>query len=475
VVNERVLLATADRALVRAVSEAIGAIERVALDVVASPGEALARVRGGDAAVMIVHVEAAGDLERVRKLLTAAAAARPAIGTIAIVDGHRPEPILALLKMGVADCLSRPLDLGRLAYLVDQLSLPARVAGHVAGPASETATRPVGRLDDGAAFLFDPASKLGRVVEQIRRIAPLDSTVLLGGETGTGKTRLAGLIHRLSTRAREPFLVINCGAMTPSLVESEMFGHVRGAFTGADGERVGKFAEVGRGTLFLDEVDSLPLPLQAKLLRAVEERVFEPVGSNRSQPMQARLIAACNRALDQEVAAGRFRPDLYYRLNVVSFHLPPLREQVSLIPVLARELLAELSARAGRAFEGFADDALAALTRHTWPGNIRELRNTIERAVALSNGPHVEVEDLPDALQDAIAAAVEGSTEPEAPPAPEFASGSLAESREQLERSRIHAALRNHGNNRLRAAAELGISRVTLYKKLHKYDLLATT
>ena len=233
-------------------------------------------------------------------------------------------------------------------------------------------------------------------MEQVRRVATQDTTILLGGETGTGKTRLARHIHELSPRRDLPFLVINCGALSASLIESEMFGHVKGAFTGADRDRTGKFAEVERGTLLLDEIDSLPLALQAKLLRAVEERIFEPVGSNKSLPVQARLIAASNRPLDQEAAAGRFRLDLYYRLNVVSFTLPPLRDRREMIAHLASNFIAEFAARSGREIDGISAEALRALQAHDWAGNIRELRNVIERAVVLCPGREIQVDDLPE-------------------------------------------------------------------------------
>ena len=226
----------------------------------------------------------------------------------------------------------------------------------------------------------------------------MDTTILLEGETGTGKTRLAGQIHRLSPRHDKPFLVINCGALSAGLIESEMFGHVRGAFTGADADRTGKFAGAGRGTLFLDEIDSLPLSVQSKLLRAVEERVFEPVGSNKSQTLHARLIVACNRPLEQEVAAGRFRADLFYRLNVIAFVMPPLRQRVATIPALAREFLKEFAARNGSTVEGIAPEALRNLLAHSWPGNIRELRNVMERAVALCKGSIIGLDDLPPTL-----------------------------------------------------------------------------
>jgi DNA-binding NtrC family response regulator len=306
---------------------------------------------------------------------------------------------------------------------------------------------------------------MSQLVEQIRRIAPQETTIMLGGETGTGKSRLAGVIHRLSPRRNRPFLTINCAALSANLIESEMFGHVKGAFTGADANRVGKFTEVGNGTLFLDEIDSLPPSLQAKLLRAVEERVFEPVGSNKTQKLQARLIVASNKPLEEEVAAGRFRADLYYRLNVVAFNLPPLRERAGGIPVLAQSFLAEFGRVAGRPELSVAPEAMRALVAYPWPGNIRELRNVIERAVALSVGPTITLADLPETFSDpGLVCSVKLAT----PPA-----SSLAQSKNHAERERIEEALERNGNNRLRAAAELGISRMTLYNKLRKLGVMA--
>jgi len=245
-----------------------------------------------------------------------------------------------------------------------------------------------------------------------------------------------------------------------------MFGHVKGAFTSADANRVGKFTEVGQGTLFLDEIDSLPPALQAKLLRAVEEKVFEPVGSNKTQNLQARLIVASNKPLEQEVASGRFRADLYYRLNVVSFHLPPLRDRGDGISLLAHSFLTKF-VRPDQPGLSIAPEVLRALEAHHWPGNIRELRNVIERAVALSSGPTIQLEDLPPTFSDPgpsvslkLADANTVST--------------LAESKDQAERDRIEKALERNGNNRLRAAAELGISRMTLYNKIHKLGVMAS-
>jgi transcriptional regulator with PAS, ATPase and Fis domain len=314
------------------------------------------------------------------------------------------------------------------------------------------------------------------LAEQIRRVAPQDTTLLLVGETGTGKTRLARLVHDLSPRRDEPFLVVDCGALTANLIESELFGHIKGAFTGADRDRQGKLAAAAGGTLLLDEVNSLPLPLQAKLLRAVDERAFEPVGSNRSQPVRARLIAACNVALEQEVAAGRFRSDLYYRLNVIAFYLPGLRDRRGSVVPLARKFLAEFAARNRPDVRGLSAAAARALEAHDWPGNIRELRNVIERAVALAPGPEIGLEDLPEALRGGAArpplpAAPAGPAAALTPVPPVAPSRTLAGAKEEAEILRITEALQRHGNNRLRAAAELGISRMGLYKKLRKYGL----
>jgi DNA-binding NtrC family response regulator len=239
----------------------------------------------------------------------------------------------------------------------------------------------------------------------VRQVAPLDVTILLTGETGTGKTHLACLIHALSPRRHEPFMVIHGGALVGNLIGSEMFGHTKGAFTGAHEDRIGKFAAAGSGTLLFDDIDALPLPLQAKLLRALEERVFEPVGSNCSLAVEARLIAASNRVLEQEVESGRFRADLYHRLNVVAFCLPPLREQPDRIPELAIRFIKDCAARNGRPVQGIEGNALDVLRAYQWPGNIRELRNVIERAVALCRNHRIGPEDLPETVCSAAATA----------------------------------------------------------------------
>jgi DNA-binding NtrC family response regulator len=456
-----VLLASSDRSLVQSIGGILSSTERLRLEVAPGLDQACDRVGRDGVLLVLAHLGEESSVTGITRLLQTISITNPSAKLLVLSDRYHAEQALALLRLGVADYLARPLDLSRLAYLVDALTLEARYTGQRPAPIPE----PVSPAEATGSFIDLPTTKMGRLMQQIRRIAAQDTTILLDGETGTGKTRLASQIHQLSSNPDRPFLAINCGALSSSLIESEMFGHVKGAFTGADTDRVGKFAEVGKGTLFLDEVDSLPLSLQAKLLRAVEERVFEPVGSNKSQPMQARLIVASSRPLEQEVTAGRFRVDLYYRLNVVAFTIPPLRERKDVIPHLVRGFLDESSARAGRPVTGIAPEPLRALQEHTWPGNIRELRNVIERAVALCPSHVIHLEDLPELFHH-----IQPDPEPARRPGP--ATPSLVRSKDEAERYCITDALKRNGNNRLRAASELGISRMTLYNKLHKHGLM---
>ena len=255
-----------------------------------------------------------------------------------------------------------------------------------------------------------------------------------------------------------------------NLIESEMFGHVKGAFTGADRDRVGKMAAVGHGTILLDEIDALPIEVQAKLLRVVDERVFEPVGSNRVVPMEARLIAVSNRVLGDEVSSGRFRADLHFRLNVVEFRLLPLRERADMVAFLADHFFRKFVECHGRSICGIADDALHLLQNYSWPGNIRQSSNIIERAVSLCPGQEIQPEDLPEALRrsDSPCKSVCLSTCPSqgCPPAGESSS-------EEAEIARIREVLSRNNNNRKLAATELGISRMTLYNKLHRLGLFS--
>jgi two-component system, NtrC family, response regulator AtoC len=312
-------------------------------------------------------------------------------------------------------------------------------------------------IGSARAFLghSQAATEVGRLVG---RLAGADATALVLGESGTGKSFVARLIHEASARKSQPFRVLNCAAIPETLVESELFGHERGAFSGAVAAHAGAFESAGRGTILLDEIGELSLASQAKLLRVLEERRYERVGSNRSQTMEARVLAATNRDLASMVEKGTFRQDLFFRISVVSIRIPPLRERGDDIVLLANQMLADLGKTAGRRVTGFSPAAIDVLKTHPWPGNVRELRNAIEHALVLGEGQRIEPRDLPETTRagGSMAAGMDGDAV------------RLPAKLEWLEQRAIEVALRVTNGNRTKAAAILGINRVTLYKKLRE-------
>jgi transcriptional regulator with PAS, ATPase and Fis domain len=294
--------------------------------------------------------------------------------------------------------------------------------------------------------------------ERIALAAEHDVTVLLTGETGTGKTYLARLIHEYSPRRDQRFVAVSCGALAPSLIESEFFGHAKGAFTGAERPRRGRFALAGQGTLLLDEVDALPIDQQANLLRVVETGEYEPLGSDHTERAECRVIAASNRDLQQEVGTGRFREDLYYRLNVVRVTLLPLRERAKDVPTLVQGLTQRYAIKFGKVIDEVTHGFLNALIAYHWPGNIRELENVIQSAVLHCRGTLLDVAEVPVHLLEAIDS-----------PRPV----TLVDHKTEMERETIVSALEAHAHQRSGAARQLGISRVTLYKKMKKYGLMS--
>ncbi len=297
-----------------------------------------------------------------------------------------------------------------------------------------------------------------QLVDLARRVAKVDSTVLITGESGSGKERIARLVHEESTRAAGPFIAVNCGAITETLLESELFGHARGAFTGATQDRPGLFEAANSGTLLLDEVGEVSPGMQVKLLRALQEREIRRVGENKSRRVDVRIAAATNRDLAHGVAGGAFRQDLYYRLKVVELHVPPLRDRRDDILPLARVLLADAAVRMKRRIAGLAPRAADQLLRYEWPGNVRELENAMERAVALARGSRVELEDLPEEIRRAfsIPVATRGTVRP----------------LEEVEKEYILAALEVNGGNQTHTAKQLVIGAATLYRKLKSYGLI---
>ena len=325
----------------------------------------------------------------------------------------------------------------RIAELADQLE-------------AEEGLRPVGS-----------SRKWHEVLGQAARVAATETTVLLTGESGTGKEVLARLIHRGSRRAKGPFVALNCAALPESLLESELFGHERGAFTGALSSHAGHIEQAAGGTLFLDELGEMSLAVQAKLLRVLEQREFQRIGSSRLLKADVRIIAATNRDLGEEVLSGRFRADLYYRLQVFEIAIPPLRERPEDIPALLEHFLEELGLTLGQSAEGISPAALEKMLAHSWPGNIRELRNAVERALILCDGGRIDVEHLPPAPR--WLARISVPADPAAP--------STFDDLEAMERSAIEKVLEQTRQNKSKAARMLGITRRKLYTRLQRFGL----
>src|SRR3954471_668472 len=359
------------------------------------------------------------------------------------------------VKKGAYNYLTKPLDFQVLAVVVERAVERSRLV------------QENGKLRDrlrernafGHVIATHPSMvKLVRLVEQV---APSRASVLIQGETGTGKELIAEMIHRASPRAKAPLVRLNCAALSESLLESELFGHEKGSFTGAVTRREGRFEQANGGTVFLDEVSEIPLATQVKLLRFLQERTFERVGGNETLRVDVRILAATNRDLKERIAEGLFREDLYYRLNVVTLEIPPLRERVSDIPELALFFLRRYAQENGKRIDGFSDDALKALASYAWPGNVRELENAIERAVVLCDGARVEARHLP------------GSIHSEAPAdgLPPIPGTTIYD----LERFAILRTLEACKGSTSKAATILGISPRKIQYKLHEYTSVSPT
>jgi DNA-binding NtrC family response regulator len=358
------------------------------------------------------------------------------------------------IKLGAHDYITKPFDQAELRHVVGKaLAVRARAQGGLHADAP------------GRYAIIGRTPGMERVYHLIGRVADSPSTVLVQGESGTGKELVARALHEQSSRRAAPFIEVNCGAIPAGLFESELFGHEKGAFTGAVGSKPGRFELADGGTLFLDEVSELPRDTQVKLLRALQERSFERVGGLKTLTVEVRVVAATNHDLQAEVAAGRFREDLFYRLNVVPITIPPLRARRDDIPLLAEHFLARFNERLGRALGGISPEALARLQAWSWPGNVRELENLMERAVLLAEGERIEAADLHGLCDGA-----------DADPAPALADDlDLKEYMHlhlaRLERARIQRALEQAGGNVTHAASHLGISRKSLQTKMKAYGL----
>jgi DNA-binding NtrC family response regulator len=375
---------------------------------------------------------------------------------VMMMSGHQDvAAAVEAMKAGAFDYLIKPFGrdevvravqkgLAMRSLLVENLALKRQVRDQFAR-AQVIGSSPVWR-------------KVGEMVEQI---APSRATVLITGESGTGKELIASLIHRLSPRADRPFITLNAAALPATLLEAELFGYEKGAFTGAQQRKPGRFELAHGGTLFLDEIGEMPPEVQVKLLRVLQDGAFERLGGTRTLQVDVRLVAATNKDLLHEVEAGRFRLDLYYRLNVITIHLPPLRERREDIPLLVAHFLRKFAEQNDKEVTGIQQQALQALQGYDWPGNVRELENVIERAVVLAKGPTIGVSELPDYLQEKETVFV---------PSNHFvlpANSTLAD----IERTAILQALQAHSGNRQAAARALNIGVATLYRKLKTYQL----
>ncbi|REG51910.1 two component Fis family sigma54 specific transcriptional regulator [Paraburkholderia sp. BL6669N2] len=380
---------------------------------------------------------------------------RAALPVVVLTAFATSDNTIHAMRLGAFEHLTKPVGRDAIASLLRKIEASNRGAANPALPASNE------DVSDGTPRLLGNSEALRDAQKQIGRAAATDSTVLITGETGTGKEVAARVLHDASRRRHAPFVAINCAAIPADLLESELFGHARGAFTGAVTQRAGRIAEANGGTLFLDEIGDLPLPMQAKLLRVIQERTLTPVGSNTSVPIDVRIVAATHRDLAEEVVARTFREDLFYRLNVIPIHLPPLRDRPDdILPLAAHFLIA--AANLAGPVRTLSADAERRLLAHTWPGNVRELKNAMERVAALARGPLVTADDLafltaPRAAASGIPAALLDLP--------------LQQSIEWLERAAIERALQQTGGNRAEAARRLGISRQSLYTKIAAYKL----
>ena len=351
-------------------------------------------------------------------------------------------------RLGAADYVTKPFRIDDLRSKLNRLvrSLEMDNENRVLREQLRT------RRDFGGLIGF--SQKMQRVYKLIEKVSKHNYPVLVLGESGTGKELVARSIHYMGSRQNKPFVPVDCSALTPTLIESELFGYVKGAFTGAVQNKQGLLEAADSGSIFLDEIGDLPIDLQAKLLRALQEREIKPVGSTERVTISARVIAATNRDLEGAVRSGSFRQDLFFRLNVVQIKLPPLRERNTDIPLLVNAFLEKFT-QTGTRINTISSDAMARLIAYDWPGNVRELENAIERAVALSSGPILQIADLPSSLQF-------GSSD-------RFPEKDEMMPLEELERRAILRALRESGGDKLAAARMLGIGKTTLYRKLKEY------
>ncbi len=434
----RILLVEDDDA-VRATVVTLLECEGYPVDAAASTAEAMTRLAGAAYPIVIsdIYIDEHTGLD----VLKAARGHDPDCTVILMTARGTMETVMEATRGGVFDYIAKPFDVDRLLDAVQRAE-----ASRVAAEKEPWDDEPLETEMVGTSTSMVDLYKL------ISRVAPTDATVLIEGETGTGKELVAHMIHLHSARSQGPFVPVDCASIAPTLLESELFGSMRGAFTGADRDRMGVFEAANRGTAFLDEIGEVDLSVQPKLLRFLQEREVRPLGSAKSKPVDVRVIAATNRDLQKLVESGKFRDDLWFRLNVVRMRIPPLRERRGDIPLLVRHYLNRFNESYGHTLR-MTEGALKVLQEYTWPGNVRQLKHLIEKVVILTNAPSLDLEDTRQALED---------LDPHDKP---------IESLADAESEQIRKVLAATGGNKSRAAQILGIERKTLYRKLERMNL----
>ena len=423
--------------------------------VAADAEAALAALTSNEVDLVLTDLRMPGrdGLSLLRDIMTS----HPGIPVILLSAYGSVESAVEAMKDGAYDFLTKPVNLDHLELIVRRALRQKTLERQNA----RLRTQLVGK--SALERLIGTSEAMLAIRERIEQVAPTPVTVLIQGASGTGKELVARAIHALSPRANAPFVAVHCAALAPSLLESELFGHVKGAFTGANEDHKGRFELANGGTLFLDEISEIDLATQVKLLRVLETRMVEPVGATAPVPVDIRLVAATNRNLRAWVDAGKFREDLYFRLNVVDVNLPPLRERPGDLPLLCDAFVREFNPLLGRSVLGVDSEAMALLERYAWPGNVRELRNTIERMMVLAKGDRLTVADIPQNIVDAVRNPAPSPAENPAPgaSAPEGVDEATA----------IRQALAENGGNRAETARKLGIPLRTLYRRLKAYGI----
>ncbi len=396
----------------------------------------------------------------------------PGLPVIMITAHGTVDTAVEALKLGAFDYVTKPFDRAELKHVIEKATRTREITGkHVAAPPAEP----------GRFRIIGQSKPMMQVYDVIERVADTPSTVLITGESGTGKELIARALHDNSSRASKPYIPVHCAAIPPNLIESELFGYEKGAFTGAVTSKPGRFELADKGTLFLDEIGEIPLNMQVKLLRALQEQEFERVGGIKTLSVDVRVVAATNRDLKKEIEEGRFREDLYYRLNVVHVHLPPLRERTSDVPLLLEHFVKRFNERLKRSVQGFTSGALELLEKHPWRGNIRELENVVERCMLFCDGDQIDVDHLPTEIREAtsIATSVGESLlgderTAEAVTSPDSNVGlkdAVKEATAKLEKELIVRALAQTGGNVTHTARLLKISRKSLQTKMKELGL----